>query len=94
MPWRFVKCVDCDDVRPSVSKRPNCTVGNPRCHKRMYDVNQATCFYCATVTDLSALEPLDGLPLCSNIECGKSLGHPKRVVIHPSLRTIRRRDTP
>ena len=92
MPWRFVQCVECKDIRPTIAKKPKCSVG-PRynkCMKRMNEVTEAKCTQCNEITDLTLQDPYK-IPFCTS--CGESFGN-KRRINHPKRRTIRRIDTP
>lgn len=93
MPWRFVQCIECKDVRPSIAKKPKCSVGtrHARCLKRMIDVKVAQCRKCNEWVDLTHQDPYH-IPRCTM--CGESMGHPRRIKGHPKRRTMRLIDTP
>ena len=92
MPWRFVQCVECKDIRPTIAKKPKCSVG-PRyakCMKRMKEVKVVQCRACNEMVDLTKQNAYK-IPYCTR--CGESLGNPRRIN-HPKRRTILRSETP
>ena len=92
MPWRFVQCVECKDIRPTIAKKPKCSVGprHAKCMKRMRPVTEAKCAQCNETTDLTLQDPYK-IPFCAS--CGESFGNSRRIN-QPKRRTIRRIDTP
>lgn len=93
MPWRFVQCVECKDVRPTIAKKPKCAVGprEARCMQRCIETTVAQCRVCSEWVDLTTQDPYL-IPHC--LMCGESLGHPARIKSQPKRRTMRRIETP
>lgn len=98
MPWRFVCCIRCGDVRTSIARGPTCSrpltpmskrenggKNPPKCYARMKDATTVQCISCKEWIDLSQDDPFGGLPPCPM--CAGSIGYPR-------VRTMRRIETP